>query len=117
MTIPVWPITLPTELLQKGYSQSERDIVIKSSMDIGPSKIRRRTTAGVEQVIGNLKLSESQLEDLRDFYTTDLLGGSLRFSWKDPVNLSAKEFRFTSPVKWTMTSGWYDVVLELEILP
>lgn len=117
MSVPVWPTTLPTELLQRGYNQSAADVLLRSELDTGPAKVRRRYTAGVQPVTGNTVLSESQLGTLRTFYDTTLLGGSLRFSWKDPVSLVAKEFRFTSPIKWIINSGWYDVSLELEMLP
>lgn len=117
MSVPAWPSTLPTELLQRGYSQSSPDVVLRSSVDAGPAKIRRRITQNIQPVTGNLILSLTELGYIRTFYDTTLLGGSLRFSWKDPVSLSTKEFRFTAPLKWTISNGLYDVTLELEILP
>lgn len=117
MAIPVWPSTLPFELLQRGYTQAAADTTLKTSMDAGPSKIRRRYTAGVESVTGTLILSEPQLTTIRYFYKTTLKGGSLRFTWVEPVSLTNVEFRFTGPVQWSMSGGWYEVSLELEILP
>ena len=117
MTVAVWPTTLPTELLQRGYQQGCADVSLRSSVDTGPAKIRRRYTAGVQQVKGVLKLSEAQLGYIRTFYDTTLVGGTLRFTWKDPVTMVSKELRFISPVTWSMTGGWYDVNLDLELLP
>lgn len=117
MTIEQWPDTLPTELLQRGYSQASSDVLLRSAVDVGPAKVRRRNTATAVPVAGNLLLSFDDLAILRAFYEDDLLDGTLRFSWADPVSLAAKEFRFTSPPKWVMASGWFDVTLELEILP
>lgn len=117
MTVAVWPSTLPTELLQQGYNQSSPDLLLKSSVDVGPAKVRRRVTSGVEEVSGNLLLTKTELGYLRTFYDTTLLNGSLRFTWREPVTLVSKEFRFTNPPKWSMTSGYYTVTLELEMLP
>lgn len=117
MSVPSWPTTLPVELLMKGYSQTSPDVLLRSSVDVGPAKVRRRCTAAVQVITGNLLLSESELGYLRTFYDTTLLGGSLRFTWLEPVTRVAKEFRFTSPIKWNSNDGYYDVNLELEMLP
>ena len=117
MTVSAWPSGLPDELLQSGYSQSSPDTTLKTEMEVGPAKIRRRSTAQTYPVKGTMKLTEAQLGTLRTFYETTLLGGSLRFSHKDPVSLTAKEFRFTAPPSWTMSNGFYVVQLEFEVLP
>jgi hypothetical protein len=118
MSIPVWPDTLPQQLLVDGYSQSLADTTIKSEMDAGPAKVRRRYTAGVEPVSGMMLLTETQLGTLRTFYEDTLLGGSLRFSWtKPPAHSTACEMRFTAPPSWTGKKGLYEIQLSLEILP
>lgn len=117
MSVPSWPSTLPVELLMRGYSQSSPDLLVKSSVDAGPAKVRRRFTAGVQPVTGNLLLTRTELGYLRTFYDTTLLGGSLRFTWLEPITRTSKEFRFTSPIKWNSNDGYYDVNLELEMLP
>lgn len=117
MAVPNWPSTLPNELLQRGYSHETADALLRSSMEVGPSKVRRRHTAGVENVTGNMLLTEAQLGVLRSFFDVTLKYGALRFSASDPVSLVAREFRFTAPIKWTMISGFYDVTFEFEILP
>jgi len=116
--IPSWPESLPQALLVEGYNQSFPDITIKSDMDAGPAKVRRRFTAGVEPVSGMMFLAEEQLEYLRTFYKDTLLGGSLRFSWmRPPEHVDACEMRFTAPPTWTRVEGEYKVSLALEILP
>jgi hypothetical protein len=119
MAIPSWPTTLPQELTLDGYSQSAADNIIKSSPDIGPAKVRRRSTAAVRPVSGTLILNETGLEDFKDFFKEDLLDGSIRFSWADPDDGStAVEMRFTSPPAWTALGGGLSrVSMELEILP
>lgn len=117
MSVPIWPTTLPVEMLMRGYNQTAANVLLRSSVDAGPAKVRRRFTAGVQPVTGNLLLTGAELAYLRTFYDTTLLGGSLRFTWREPVTLTSKEFRFTSPLKWSCADGYYEVSLELEMLP
>jgi hypothetical protein len=117
MSVPIWPSGLPNELLQRGYAQETANTVLRTNMDAGPNKVRRRYTAGIEPIKGNLLLTFAELGLLREFYDVTLQGGSLRFTGRDPITLVDCEFRFTAPVKWSMTSGWVDVSVEFEVLP
>lgn len=119
MAVPAWSTSLPQTLLIAGYNQSLSDVTIKSDMDAGPAKVRRRFTAGVEPVSGTMYMTSAQLSALDTFYNDTLLGGSLRFSWtKPPAHTTACEMRFTEPPKWTAVEpGLYKISLSLEILP
>ena len=118
MSIPTWNNTLPQTLLVDGYGQSFPELIIKSNMDAGPAKVRRRFTAGVEPVSGTMVMTATQLTALATFYNTTLLGGSLRFSWtKPPAHTTACEMRFTASPSWTKVDSNYEVSLSLEILP
>ena len=117
MAIPIWPTTLPQALLLSGYGQKAADVVLRTGMDIGPAKVRRRASAGVEPVEGKQIYTSTELGYLRTFYDTTLLNGALRFSWKDPITKSSEELRFTKPPAWTAVEGKYQVALSLEIMP
>jgi len=118
MSIPAWDAGLPQTLLINGYSESAADNLLRTSMDVGPAKQRRRSAAGPRPVSGSLKMTAAQIATFKTFYITTLLGGSLRFSWTDPITAAAVEMRFTGAPSWTAIGGdLYDVSLELEILP
>jgi len=119
MSVPVWPTELPQQLFVNGYSQSFAETTIKSDMDAGPAKVRRRFTAGIEPISGKMVMTAAQLTMLETFYNTTLLGGSLRFSWtKPPAHTAACEMRFTESPSWTAVEPEvYEVSLSLEILP
>jgi len=114
-----WESTLPQELTTDGYSQSAADNLLRTSMDTGPAKVRRRATSAPRPVGGTVIMDETQLATFKTFYATTILGGSLRFNWVDPDDGStAVEMRFTSPPSWTVLGGdLYRVTLALEILP
>jgi len=118
MAVPAWHVDLPTKLFVAGYGQSPPNITIKSEMDAGPAKVRRRFTAGVSPVSGTMIMAAAQLATFQTFFNTTLLGGSLRFSWtKPPVHTVACEMRFTEVPSWTKVEGDYEVSLSLEVLP
>jgi hypothetical protein len=126
MSIPSWPVTLPQKLTIDDFQQTLPDVLIKTDMDAGPPKVRRRFTAGIASVEGHIYVTSAQLETLIDFYNLSLLGGSLRFAWLDPTFQEYAEMRFTKPPTWQSINddinvGYqyydYDVSMNLEILP
>jgi len=117
MAIPAWPNTIPQDLLVEGYSQSLANVTIRSYTDTGPAMVRRRATAGVQPVSGKQWMTRTELAYLITFYNATLLGGSLRFTWNDPMTGSSAEFRFTEPPAWTSNGIDVAVDLSLEILP
>jgi len=117
MAIPSWPLTLPQELLIAGYARSAPDNRIESQMDVGPGKIRRRTTSAPSKISGTLKMDRTELAAFTQFYLVTTKSGTLRFSWTDPDTSAAVEMRFTDVPSWTKPGLFYDVALSLEILP
>jgi hypothetical protein len=115
----IWPVTIPQDLLVDGYGEATPDVAIKSNMDVGPAKVRRRTTAAVRPITGKMVMTLTELGLFKSFYNTDLLGGSLRFDWTDPYDGStAVEMRFTAPPSWSaIDPDHFEVSMALEILP
>lgn len=113
-----WPATIPQALFTDGYGEAPPNVTIRSQMDFGPDKVRRRATAGVRPVSGKMVMTSAQLADFKTFYNTTILGGSLRFDWVDPYDgTTAVEMRFSEPPSWTAAEGNYEVSMKLEILP
>lgn len=117
--IPSWPTSLPQTLIAVNYNQSFPDVTIKSDMDAGPAKVRRRFTAGITPVSGVQIYTSAQLATFQEFFEDTLLGGSLRFSWtKPPAHTEACEMRFTAVPTFTILgNGVYEIEIALEILP
>jgi hypothetical protein len=118
MSVPDWPETLPQNLLIDGYGESPPDLLLRSSMEAGPAKVRRRATAGIRPVKGKMVLTGSQVDIFDDFYNNVLLGGSLRFSWVKPRDgTTAVEMRITEKSYVAIEPDEYELTLSLEILP
>lgn len=117
--MPTWPGSLPQLVSARGYRESPPENSIRSPMDGGVAKVRRRTTAGVRLIKCQLDLTLAQVETLDVFYDSTLQSGSLAFDWVDPRNQAAASFRFLRPPEYAPVesdAAWV-ASLEFEILP
>lgn len=112
-----WPGTLPQLVDQSGYSESPPNILLRSTVDSGPAKSRRRFTSGVRPITCSMILTAAELEILDAFYIDDMASGSLTFTWVHPRTQDAATFRFTKPPTYSPFGASYQVSLELEIMP
>ncbi len=114
----VWPVSLPLPLsntLQETPPQS----LIRTQMDAGVPKVRRRSTATVRQLSFQVMLSASQVSTLDTFFLTTTLGGSEEFDYTHPRTGAAVTARFTAPPTYAdaNTGDHFLTTIELEILP
>jgi hypothetical protein len=118
----VWPVTVPASPLYDGYSEAMPNYTLRSSMDSGPSKVRRKCSALPWLMTVNFVLSASQLSALVTFVETTLIGGTLRFEFTHPRTGSTVECRVAGSDSLMQiaprgqSSSW-SVALTLEVLP
>jgi len=129
MPVANWPSTLPQAPLLDGYARGEGKAVLRSDMEAGPAKVRRRFTATASPLQYPLLLRPAQLQILRDFWRDDLAMGALAFELPDPQDSGATLLcRFTEEPSWTAIAAadpddgagrakMYRLSLQLEILP
>lgn len=118
MASSTWPSSLPDKALAAGYSESAPETVIRTPMDAGPAKVRRRCTGGVRRITVRQILTAAQVATLDIFFVEDLAGGSLAFDWVHPRTQAEVEMRFLSAPKYGEPKGnYWPVSFELEILP
>lgn len=123
MTTPVWPGSLPA--FERGLKDVAQDGVIRTPMDAGPVKRRRRFTAMSRYLRGTIYLtSAAQRNALDTFFDDTLQGGSLSFEMTDPKDGTQQIFAFISPPEYDHQYGednngteQYRVSLALERLP
>jgi hypothetical protein len=112
-----WPNTLPAPLLDS-FSESPPDNILRTSMDKGPDKVRRRTTADVRPVAFSLMLTKAELQTLDDFYVVTTFSGSVEFDFEHPRTLATVSARFVEPPAYSERGGVaYLASVSLEILP
>ena len=91
-----WPTSLPTYPLLEGYSNSQESAMIRTPMETGPAKQRRRYTKDIEIIECTFNMSTSQKTTFRDFFNNTLGGGADSFDWTHPETGNAITARFRS---------------------
>jgi hypothetical protein len=111
-----WPSNIPSGFLAEGFSKTPKSNVIRSSMDAGPQKTRRRYTARTINYTGREIFDTEELALFEQFYHTALADGALRFNYADPITGEVAEFRFTKDYTVSTNNGLFEVTLNLEKL-
>ena len=111
-----WPDGLPNTLLMDGLSAKRNSNVIRTQMDAGPKKTRRRYTASAKTFTGKMLLDAAQRIELERFYRVSLADGVLRFNFTDPQTLETGEFRFTEDYTENSVDGVFEIMMSLERL-
>jgi len=116
MTEIFWPNELPNTLLMDGLSVQRKSSVVRTQMDAGPKKVRRRYTASTKTFTGRMILDINQRMVLEQFYNITLADGVLRFNFTDPQTLEIGEFRFTEDYQEISLEGMFAISMSLERL-
>lgn len=114
-----WPSTLPQLPVEDGISYKAWDNAVRTQMDAGTPKVRRRFTAVGDDAKLAIVVDKAGADTLDAFYTTTLKT-VLPFTWKHfrKVGFPACDYRFKSPPQYMpMGGGQWRVELDLERLP
>lgn len=107
-----WPEGIPIK--RESYKETPPDRIIRSKMDVGPDKIRRRSSSAVRPLSLSLTLTDSQLSTFDTFY---LANDSIPFTFPNPRTETDVQARFVSPPEYNLKETLWDVSVQLEILP
>lgn len=114
----VWPMTLPQEPLAEGYRETPGDQTVRTQMETGRAKVRRRSSAAPVQIDMVFMMTKGQVGILESFFDQTLKGGALDFSFKHPRKGQEVQCRFLRPPVLVAQNGLYfRVGVELEVLP
>jgi len=112
-----WPTSLPQELNEEGFSTELIDNTIRTQMDYGPAKVRKRCTSNVMKVEGSVSLNSTQLTTFMSFFNSNCAYGATAFDWTHPLTGNNCSMRFVSPPKIRPIGGNItEVQMSLEIL-
>jgi hypothetical protein len=116
----VWPTSLP-QSPQKGYSETGGVLVLRSPMDSGPAKQRRRGARPQTMQLSFI-MTSAQVAVLENF-VEDTLRGTARYGFRHPRTQAMVEVRIvpqSDGVMYTNTylaPDYWTVSLQLEVLP
>lgn len=119
----VWPAGLPQAPLVRSLSESFPALALRTEMETGPAKARRRATAVPRNFDIELSMKRNQVALFDQFYTDSIKLGSLEFEWKHPRTGATCDMRITSTptAKPKAPRGdgneYWSVSFSIEILP
>ena len=112
-----WPATLYGFILKEGFQEKPPDNILRTNMDVGPAKVRRRGTAAVREFSVQMFFSKALLATFETFYVTTSKHGSLAFSYKSPRTETTLDHRFASVPTYAKKDQGYIVSFQLELMP
>lgn len=117
----IWPTGLPSLEIVGRFTLSEADNAIRTTMGIGPAKVRRRTTmAPLPVQMGHPALTAAQAALLSAFYVDTLGSGAVAFTMSDPRPGATGDatFRFVQPPQFRPSApDVWGVTCSLELIP
>ena len=123
MTVPVaWPTGVRLAQLV-GIRRQRQDAVIRTAMDSGPGKARRRFSAASTFVRVPVQWPGAEYKLFEAWFDADLALGARTFTWDDPINGTQVTMRFRTVPEFALElpgdtdEQWWSAMLDLEILP
>lgn len=108
----IWPEKF--EILRDSFQETPVDRVIRSQMDVGPAKKRRRTILGCKNVKFMVQIPIDVYDEFEQFYLDNDVGV---FDFKHPRNGIVYQARFVSVPTGTCNETFYNIPVQLEFLP
>lgn len=116
--MPAWPGTLPERPAPEGFKETTPDVLLRTQMDSGPAKVRRRTTTDIRRFTMVFMMTQAQVAIFDTFLLTDLKNGSLSFTMMHPRTEATVTMRLVQQPVYVCVGGTeWNVTLELEQLP
>jgi hypothetical protein len=121
-----WPAGLTRTPRVSSLSEEAPDVLVRSEVDVGPPKLRRRFTGDRRKFTVELDLMRSEVAIFDAWFlnnSTGAGGGSRSFAWKHPRLGTAADFRFLSVPTYRPRAPrgdgteWWLVAFDVEMLP
>lgn len=91
MGIP-WPAGAPQ--FAESWEEQNQPLTIRTNMDVGPPKVRRRATRSFRSVTVSFTCRHDQWRVLKDFFQVDCQSGVQFHEFLHPFEGTVQEFRF-----------------------
>ena len=118
-----FPATLPAPNVA-GYSIAPGDATVKTQMEVGPARVRRRTSAPPEIYSVSWTLTDAEMNTFRTWFADDSTGAVHGAAWFDIsipdgfAGFATRSARFDGPWEASATAGLnWTVAAKLEVRP
>jgi hypothetical protein len=103
--------------LKDGYASLRENNMIRTKMDAGPAKQRRRYTAFVRYYNASFLVDAYQKQVLEQFYEDTCAAGTLDFNWTDPETAVVYDARFRAAPEYVAEGQDFMANCQFEVVP
>lgn len=82
----IWPVQLPTQFLQQGFSETENPQIITANYDVGEPQTRPRSQYRGQKFSGSMRMDFTQKGIFDTFYNTTTISGTQEFEFPNPYD-------------------------------
>lgn len=104
MATAFWPVSLP-QTMQIGMRESHQDGTVRSVMDAGPPKTRKRYTATFRAQAGTMIFTKAQRATFEIFFDETLEKGANEFKWRDQADGRVYKWIMAGPPQFTAVAA------------
>lgn len=112
-----WPSNLPSCFVSEDFQEQGADNILASENDVGPAKLRRRSTSTPYEMVGSMILTRNQKAEFKSFAATTISGCVKAFYFPDPDGGDDLLVRLKPDFSFIAYGRYWKVALELEVLP
>lgn len=113
-----WPGTLQQVINEQGFTMNIGETLLRSDMDAGIQKTRRRFTRPVNTYSCSILLHKDLYSTFYNFFNTSINGGATTFYFNHPISGVQSTFRFTAPPQIAPLGGqMFQVSMQWEEMP
>ena len=112
-----WPASLPQSFLALSFQEKGPNNIIRTSMDSGPAKTRRRFTATTTPIEGSMIMTVAQFITFKSFFNSTIEDGALAFDMPDDVDGGTMTVKFSEAFKAVFLGTVWEVSLKLDKQP
>jgi hypothetical protein len=118
MANPQWPASLQQYVNTDSFDYKFGNTILRSENDIGPAKVRARSTRGVDMITGAIDLSRTDYTTFEFFFKTTINGGARVFDFPHPITRVMTAVRMMPEPGIKAKGGTTFVVsFSLEVMP
>jgi hypothetical protein len=103
-TIPIWPGSLPTLVLQDNYAEAPRMTNVEFASDTGPPIERPKGTVRLTDLTLSTIMTDDQVRTFDSFVFNDLAQATSSFFWLHPRRQEQVKVRFKGRPPYTITN-------------
>ena len=116
MADTTWPSALRDLWLRNAFQEVLPKNIVRTEMDQGPPKVRRRSTSNIGKIRGQMFLTAALATSLDTFFNTTTNSGALTIEMKHPRTGTTGTYQFSNEPSYTALNQGYITTIEMDLI-